>query len=161
VIAGPGFVKNEFFDLLKEKYLEIASKTSVETVSAVGTAGVQEAIKRGIIDRVVKETRVAKETTLVERVFEEIGKDSNLATYGFEAVETAANYGAIETLLVADEFLRKARFEKAIDIDSILETARKARGAIIIVSTEHESGKKLLALGGIAALLRYPLKIEH
>jgi stalled ribosome rescue protein Dom34 len=30
-------------------------------------------------------------------------------------------------------------------------------GKIIVVSVEHEAGEKLLALGGIAALLRYPL----
>jgi protein pelota len=30
-------------------------------------------------------------------------------------------------------------------------------GHIIVISTEHEAGEKLLALGGVAALLRFPL----
>jgi len=28
-------------------------------------------------------------------------------------------------------------------------------GGIIVISTEHEAGTKLLALGGVAALLRF------
>jgi protein pelota len=30
-------------------------------------------------------------------------------------------------------------------------------GKVVVVSAEHEAGEKLLALGGIAALLRYPV----
>jgi len=30
-------------------------------------------------------------------------------------------------------------------------------GKVIIVSTEHEAGAKLIALGGVAALLRFAL----
>jgi protein pelota len=29
-------------------------------------------------------------------------------------------------------------------------------GEVVVVSTEHEAGAKLVALGGIAALLRFP-----
>jgi stalled ribosome rescue protein Dom34 len=38
----------------------------------------------------------------------------------------------------------------------MLEVERRA-GSITVVSTEHEAGTKLLALGGIAGLLRFPL----
>jgi stalled ribosome rescue protein Dom34 len=31
------------------------------------------------------------------------------------------------------------------------------RGTVTVVSTEHEAGAKLLALGGIVALLRFPV----
>ena len=31
------------------------------------------------------------------------------------------------------------------------------RGKVMVVSSEHEGGKQLTALGGMAALLRYPL----
>jgi len=33
----------------------------------------------------------------------------------------------------------------------------KRQAAITVVSTEHEAGFKLLSLGGIAALLRFPI----
>jgi protein pelota len=30
-------------------------------------------------------------------------------------------------------------------------------GGVVVVSTEHEAGAKLIALGGVAAILRFPL----
>jgi stalled ribosome rescue protein Dom34 len=35
---------------------------------------------------------------------------------------------------------------------------KKGGGTTMIVSTEHEAGSKLVALGGIAALLRFPVQ---
>jgi protein pelota len=32
-----------------------------------------------------------------------------------------------------------------------------SNGELVVISTEHDSGKQLKALGGIAALLRFPI----
>jgi protein pelota len=39
-----------------------------------------------------------------------------------------------------------------------MHEAERRRGSITVISTEHEAGEKLSALGGIAALLRFPMK---
>jgi protein pelota len=70
-------------------------------------------------------------------------------------VKKALDYGAIETLLVADEMLRLER-EKG-NIDSLLMAVERAQGKVVVFSTEFEPGQKLHALGGIAALLRYKI----
>jgi stalled ribosome rescue protein Dom34 len=38
-----------------------------------------------------------------------------------------------------------------------MKNVEDARGEILVISTENEAGTKLLSLGGIAALLRFPL----
>ena len=38
-----------------------------------------------------------------------------------------------------------------------MRDVEKRRANVTVVSTEHEAGSKLLALGGIAALLRFPI----
>jgi stalled ribosome rescue protein Dom34 len=38
-----------------------------------------------------------------------------------------------------------------------MREVEQRRGSITVVSTEHEAGAKLLALSGIAALLRFPI----
>jgi protein pelota len=38
-----------------------------------------------------------------------------------------------------------------------MKNVEEMGGGIMIISTEHEAGTKLLSLGGIAALLRFPL----
>lgn len=150
VICGPGFTKENLFNYLKEKNKELVRICTVEQAGSGGRAGVQEVIKRGVVERVAKNSRVSLETKLVEKVFEEIGKSTGLAAYGMEEVKKALDYGAVEKLLVTEVFLRKSE-----EAEKLIERAKHARGEAVIVSAEHEVGEKLEGIGGIAALLRF------
>jgi len=155
IVAGPGFVKEDFHKFLKDKYPELAKRVVIEDTSVTGRTGIYEVIKRGTVDRVYHENRVAKEVQLVEKVLENIAKNNGLATYGLREVEEAVNYGAVETLLVLDELLKGEHREK---IEELMDAVRYSRGEVVIVSSEHEGGEKLKALGGLAALLRFRVK---
>ncbi len=155
IVAGPGFVKEDFHKFLKENYPELAKKVVIEDTSVTGRTGIYEVIKRGTVDRVYHENRVAKEVQLVEKVLEHIARNTGLATYGLREVEEAVNYGAVETLLVLDELLKGEHRER---IEELMDAVRYSRGEVVIVSSEHEGGEKLKALGGLAALLRFRVK---
>ncbi|WP_297437756.1 mRNA surveillance protein pelota [Thermococcus sp.] len=155
IVAGPGFVKEDFYKFLRENYPELAKKVVVEDTSVTGRTGIYEVIKRGTVDKVYHENRVAKEVQLVEKVLEGIGRNTGMVTYGLREVEEAVNYGAVETLLVLDELLKGEYRDK---IEELLETVRRSRGEVIVVSSGHEGGDKLKALGGLAALLRFRVK---
>ena len=66
-------------------------------------------------------------------------------------MENAANMGAVEKLLVVDELVRQDPIQK------IMNTTENMGGNIEIISSQHDGGKQLDALGSIAAFLRYPL----
>jgi len=155
IVAGPGFVKEDFHKFLKEKYPELAKRVVIEDTSVTGRTGIYEVIKRGIVDRVYHENRVAKEVQLVEKVLENIARNNGLSAYGLREVEEAVNYGAVETLLVLDELLKGERREK---IEELMDAVRYSRGEVVVVSSEHEGGDKLKALGGLAALLRFRVR---
>ncbi|WP_457742269.1 mRNA surveillance protein pelota [Thermococcus sp.] len=155
IVAGPGFVKEDFHKFLRENYPDLAKKVVIEDTSVTGRTGIYEVIKRGTVDRVYHENRVAKEIQLVEKVLENIARNTGLATYGLREVEEAVNYGAVETLLVLDELLKGEHREK---VEELMEAVRYSRGEVVIVSSEHEGGEKLKALGGLAALLRFRVK---
>lgn len=155
IVAGPGFVKEDFYKFLSENYHDLAKKVVVEDTSVTGRTGIYEVIKRGTVDRVYHENRVAKEVQLVEKVLENVAKNNGLATYGLREVEEAINYGAVETLLVLDELLKGDHREK---IEELMDAVRYSRGEVVVVSSEHEGGEKLKALGGLAALLRFRVK---
>ena len=123
----------------------------VESVSTTSRAGLNEVIKRGIINRIYAESRVAKETQLIEKLLEEIAKNG-LAVYGIDDVKKALEYSAIDILLVSDSLVRNHEIEKIIDI------AEEMGGKVVIVSSEHDAGKQLKALGGVAGLLRFPIE---
>lgn len=150
IVAGPGFTKDAFAAFLREKCPELAPKVRRDDVSSGGRAGLYEIVRRGLVERVSKDDRVSRETLLIEQLMTEIAKRGR-AAYGNADVARAASVGAIEKLLVADERLKVNR----AGMDGLLEQARKTRGEIILVSTEHDGGKQLMAVGGIAALLRF------
>ncbi len=141
-IVGPGFEKDKFVDFAKSSL----KNYFVDAVSHSGMAGVYEAIRRGIVERVMKENRVARETMLVEKVMEEISKNGMVA-YGKEEVRKALERGAAHTLLIINEAL--------MDSEEMIKIAEETGAKIEIISEWHEAGHRLAALGGIAALLRY------
>ena len=154
IIAGPGFAKEDFLKFLREKSPEMAKKAITVDTSSIGTRGFTEVLKRGALERIASSIRLAEEVEYMDLLLEHIAKGEKFA-YGLEDVKKAFNYGAIEVLLIADEFLREQR--ETWDIDSFLRDVELSKGKIVIMSTEFEPGKRLMALGGIAALLRFDI----
>lgn len=152
VLAGPGFSKGEFYDFLNQKYPDIAKKVLQENTGAGGRTGITEVLKKGLIEKMAAEGRIAQEMRMVEEVLAEIGKSSNTVAYGKNEVKEAVLSGAAETLLVIDELVRER------DIEEIMDSVENMGGKVMIISSEHDGGKQLLSLGGLAALLRYSLK---
>lgn len=142
VLAGPGFEKQKVYNLLDG---ELADKTMVEDTSSTGETGLNEAIKRGALRKVVEESRIGDETEAVERFLEELEKNGKVE-YG-EPVLEMVEQGAVEKLLITQEKLRENR--------EVAEKVEHQGGEIQLVHTDHEAGKRLEQFGGIAAFLRY------
>lgn len=150
ILAGPGFAKENLYNRLEEQHPAIADKVHLEGASTIGTAGVQEVIKRGAVQAVRKQSRVADEVETVEELLEHINKDDGKAVYGKEAVEEAVEMGAVETLLVNDALVHK--------LEDMMARVEERDGTVQIVHEDHDAGTKLSSLGGVAALLRYRIK---
>ena len=158
VVIGPGFIKDDFVVYVKKEAKDVASSiVGVKCVNSAGLSGIQESLRSGILVNVLQNVRVADEMKVMEEFLARLGKDKKNITYGFDEVEKATNYGAVEKILVADLTLRETTEEKRIALETLMKNVEAARGEIMVISTEHEAGTKLLSLGGVAALLRYPL----
>jgi protein pelota len=158
VVIGPGFVKNDFADYVRREAKDVADFiVDVKGVNSAGLSGIQESLRSGILSKALKDMRVAKEMKAVEEVLARLGKGRRDITYGFRDVEKAINYGAVEKLLVADSTLRETMDEERRALERIMRRVEEAGGEVMVLSTEHEAGTKLLSLGGIATLLRFPL----
>ena len=151
VILGPGFAKETLVALGKQKAPSAFGSPHVYHTGQAGMAGVHELMKRGMGAEILEGSRVAEETNMVEKVLEEIAKEGPVA-YGPKEVEEAVRSGAVETLLVLDPLLREK------DLEAMMYAVESSRGKVMVVSEHHEAGKKLEALGGMAALLRFRLK---
>ncbi|HEX9816859.1 MAG TPA: mRNA surveillance protein pelota [Candidatus Thermoplasmatota archaeon] len=148
IVVGPGFAREHFLDFIRSREPDFMKGVVTEGTGQAGSVGVQEALKRGIVERIQQEQQVGKDTQLVEELFSEIAKDE-LATYGKKETREALERGAGRLLLVTDDIMRKPEGE------DLLRLAKQVNTPSHIVAVTHEAGKKLQALGGIAALLRY------
>ncbi len=152
IIAGPGFWKENLLKVINEKFPEVAKRCFIENTGSGGRSGIYEVLKRGVAERIAEECRIAKESQLVEKVLEEISKGKGMAAYGIKEVEKALDYGAVETLLLTENFLKKYKRS-----DELIEKAKAAKSDVLILSSEHEAGERLEAIGMVAALLRFPI----
>jgi protein pelota len=157
-VIGLGFVKNEFAKYMKREASEVADAViDVKGVNSSGLAGVHEALRSGVLSKALKHVRIVEETKVMEEVLERLGKEKLDVTYGLDDVKKAGTFGAIEKLLLADITLRETPDESRKTLEKLMKEVEEKGGHIIVVSTEHEAGEKLLALGGVAALLRFPV----
>lgn len=156
-IIGVGFIKNDFVSYLENEDPELAkSVVDVKSVNNGGVAGINEALRSGILLKTVNQLRISEEAAAIEEVLKRLGKGETNVAYGIDEVEAAAKLGAVEKLLVADTSLRNSHDEMRLRIEDLMDMVeQKGRGATLIVSTEHEAGSKLVSLSGIAALLRF------
>lgn len=160
ILAGPGFTKQDALDAIRDTHPEVAELVTVVDTASVGERGVHEVLKRGAIDEVQRETRIAREAELIDELMERIA-DGAKAVYGPEAVAEAAEFGAVEHMLVLDERLRTDRAgegDSDVDTDRILQTVDQQGGEVTVFSGDFDPGQQLRNLGGIAALLRYRLQ---
>ncbi|MBI4154138.1 mRNA surveillance protein pelota, partial [Candidatus Woesearchaeota archaeon] len=158
VLASPVFWKEEVLDLLKKKAGDIAKKVMLATCHATGKNGIEEVLKRSELKKALADARVSKEAELVEELMREIAKN-NLAAYGLEDTHQAVNMGAAAKLLVADEFLQELKRDGRFhSLNQLMKNASRMKAEVHIISSGHDAGKKLLGLGGIAAILRYKIK---
>jgi protein pelota len=156
VIAGPGFIKEDFVRFATQTNKEFPNRIVVENTTSVGISGFQEVLRRGAVDRLIKDAHLVREARLIDELLKEIAFGGK-AAYGMEEVVKALEWGAIATLLIADETLRNER-EKGVAVDELLTAVNSSKGHVVVFSTDFEPGKRLERLGGIAALLRFKLQ---
>ncbi len=145
ILAGPGFEGENLFRRIKEKEPKLAKRISLEKASNTGRTGLQEVIKTSA-DKVLESTRVSRETRMVEKLLEEMGRNG-MAVYGKKETQAAVAAGAVETLLVSETMVRES--------EGMMDLAEKTGAKVMIISASHEAGEKFLSLGGVGGILRY------
>jgi len=151
VVAGPGFVKDEFAGYMKTRAPEIAERMVVVETRRIGRGAVQEVIGQGILERLLGDLYLAREVGLMDEVLLRVATEGAVA-YGIGEVKKAIAYGAAETVLISDNLLRDR------EVTGVIERAEHVNASVVVLSTEFEPGERLAALGGVAALLRYRIE---
>ena len=110
----------------------------------------QDVIGKGALEKLIGDLQLSREVKFMDEVLCRIAQDGAVA-YGRQEVQDAIGYGAVEQVLVADTLLRDPATM------ALIEKAEAMRAVVVVLSSSFEPGERLVALGGIAALLRYKL----
>jgi peptide chain release factor subunit 1 len=186
IIGGPGPIKER---MVNEDFLPTNLKKKILGVvdtSYSGEYGLKETIQRA--EEIISEASIIKEKKLLDRFFDELAKDSGLAVYGIKEVIEALKAGAIETLLVSEQFdfakaklscecgfkeekilkkgqkLKCPKCGKDLEIkeEDLLEElekmAEQVGTEVELISSDTQKGAQLKELGGIGGILRFRLE---
>jgi protein pelota len=148
IIAGPGFIKDDFVKYAKNQSFAGIDRAVIVETRRIGRGAVQEVVGKGALEKLMDDIQLSREVKLMDEVLLRISQEGAVA-YGRAEVKEAIGYGAVEQLLVADTLLHDAQ---ALHL---IEDAEAMRATIVVLSSAFEPGERLIALGGIAALLRY------
>ena len=89
-------------------------------------------------------------------------RDDGRAWYGPREVERAAEKGAVGkgggVLLISHGLFRSQEIGVRKRWVGLVDRVKEEGGEVRILSGDHESGKRLEGLGGIAAILTFPLE---
>ncbi len=148
LIGGPIPTKDEFID---NEYL--ATKLREKIIGRVDIGDSNESGLKELVEKsqdILVNQEIVYEKKLMERFFETLGENPELATLKEKDTKKALEYGAVEIL-----FLSKSTDKKIAK--ELKKMAENISSKIEIISTETEEGEQFYNLGGIGAILRYKL----
>ena len=171
LLASPGFTAQGFL----KHAMDFASRTGNKALmtqktnfivahSASGYMhALDEALKSPEVMVKLKDTKYARESKLMDDFKSMLRKDDGRAWYGPKEVEQAVEKGAVGrgggVLLIIDTLFRAQDVKDRRRWVRLVDRVREVEGGEVrILSGTHDSGKQLEALGGIAAILTFPLE---
>ena len=173
LLASPGFVADAFLRYINErafvttdKLLQrlVKQKVFVKIHSSSGHLhSLNEVLKSPEVMAKMKDTKYARETALMDRFFTLLRKDDARAWYGPKEVQLAVDQGAVGrgggVLLISHALFRSQDVATRRRWVKLVDTVRdELGGEVRILSSDHESGRRLEALSGVAAILTYPIE---
>jgi len=149
IIGGPGPTKNEFFDgpfinnEVKKKVIGLKDITYTDEF------GLEELVEKS--KDLLADEGVTAEKQVLHKFLSMLATDPKRTAYGLKDVEKALEYGAVEMLIILEG---KIDDKKAEELE---EKAANSGAKTEIVSEDTQEGKQFKNLGGIGAILRFPI----
>ncbi|WEW58903.1 Translation factor pelota [Emydomyces testavorans] len=168
LLASPGFTAAAF-----QKHIQSATSGTPELKSLLDSTVVvhassghvhslAEVLKSPSVQTRLSNTKYARETAIMDTFFTHLRNDTNKATYGAKEVESAVDQGAVGRgggiLLISNKLFRAQNVHERRRWVSLVDRVRDVEGGEVrVLSADHESGRRLDGLGGVAAILTFPI----
>ena len=146
ILGGPGPTKEEFLEYLNT---EIRKKIiGVKDITYTDESGLHDLVEKS--QDLLANELIMQEKIIMNKFLTMLGKEQNKTAYGLEEVKHALDIGAVDLVLISEDYDEKV-------IEEIEGMCEKTSSKISLISVDTREGKQLKDLGGIAAILRYEL----
>lgn len=169
LLASPGFVAAGFQKYIIDEATRTANKAILANKSNLvvvhSSSGhlhsLNEILKSPAVLSKLSDTKYARETRFMDEFMALLRKDDGRAWYGPAEVEKAVDKGAVGrgggVLLINNSLFRSQSIGERKRWVRLVDKVKEEGGEARVLSSDHESGKRLEGLGGIAAILTYPI----
>ncbi len=170
LLASPGFTAAGFQKHILDEATRkgekaiLANKNNFVVIhsSSGHLHSLNEVLKSPEVLAKLKDTKYAKETRFMDEFMTLLRKDDGRAWYGSSEVEKAVEKGAVGrgggVLLISNALFRSQVIGTRKRWVALVDKVKEEGGEARVLSSDHESGKRLKGLGGIAAILTFPLE---
>ncbi|KAK3725866.1 Translation factor pelota [Vermiconidia calcicola] len=170
LLASPGFTASSFQQYIKTQAASGANKQLHQLVPKITVAhsasahlhSLSEVLSSSAVTSKLSDTKFARETQLMDRFFDLMRNDDARAWYGPKECEAAVERGAVGkgggVLLISNALFRSQDINTRRRWVQLVDEVKDQGGEVRVLSSMHESGKRLEGLGDIAAILTYPIE---
>lgn len=171
LLAGPGFIAQAFLAYIRAEATRTNNKPLLALVPSIVVAhassahihSLNEILSSPAITTTLSNTKYARETALMDKFLTLMRLDDGRAWYGPREVERAVDKGAVGrgggVLLINNALFRAQNVAQRRRWVALVDRVRETEGGEVrVLSSLHESGKRLEGLGGVAAILTFPLE---
>ncbi|KAF2653516.1 hypothetical protein K491DRAFT_694691 [Lophiostoma macrostomum CBS 122681] len=171
LLASPGFVAQAFLQYVKSEATRVGNKALMTLVPSILVAhsssfhvhALKEVLASPAILSKLSDTKFARETVLMDKFTTLLRQDDGRAWYGPREVERAVEKGAVGrgggVLMISNALFRAQNVTERRRWVGLVDQVKEVEGGEVrVLSSLHESGKRLEALGNVAAILTFPLE---
>ena len=169
LLASPGFTASSFQQFIKtqastgdKRLKDLLPRITVAHSASAHLHSLSEVLSSPAVTSKLSDTKFARETQLMDRFFSLLRADDARAWYGPRECERAVERGAVGkgggTLLISNSLFRSQDIRTRHLWVKLVDEVKEQGGEVRVLSSMHESGKRLEGLGDIAAILTFPIE---
>lgn len=169
LLAGPGFTAGGFRKFIEtqaangtDKRLQLLlPKITVAHAASGHFHSLHEVLGSAAVTSRLSDTRFTREVQLMDRFFEMMRADDMRGWYGPKECQRGIEMGAVGkgggVLLISNSLFRSQDVKTRQHYVGLVDEVKAQGGEVRVLSSMHESGKRLENLSGIAVMLTYPI----
>lgn len=168
IIASPGFLQSEFYNYLHDNASKLGilnafqqNKFIQATVSTGYPQDLDGLLARPEMQQHVQELKATVQAKCMDTFLKQLNLADDTTALGEEFVIKCAKDGAIKDLYVTDNYIRMLPLDKRLQFLELKDQLEQSGVEVVVFSVRHQSGEQLQELGGIAAILKYPVHQEE